>query len=234
MMQIIIRYIRYCKLQYPHIPTSETKVLESSLMSGWFDLKCKRFQTQKSAPKTRDDSGCGCWSLSVKPLSSQSWLKGSEGKFCIVGFNDQYILDDFPSKFYLNHRKSILDKSSVIDDFYIWFISSNPPNWLRQFPSHVWFSYLSTIQESLTVTNRAVQLLVEKSGLADVSLREALMLVWGRRFSCDVATGMIPLGDLLLGSPERLMGMGENMMKDLERFERYRISIKIPIVSSFL
>ena len=85
------------------------------------------------------------------------------------------------------------------------------------------------------MTNRAVQLLVEKSGLADVPLRESLMLVWGRRFSCDVATGMIPLGDLLLGSPEfgwRNVGkdgeMGENMMKDLERFERYRTSIKIP------
>lgn len=53
------------------------------------------------------------------------------------------------------------------------------------------------LKESLAVTNRAVQLLVEKSGLADVPLRESLMLVWGRRFSCDVATGMIPLGDLL-------------------------------------
>ena len=47
------------------------------------------------------------------------------------------------------------------------------------------------------MTNDAVKLLVQKSGLPDVQLRESLLLVWGRRFSCDVATGMIPLGDLL-------------------------------------
>ena len=77
-------------------------------------------------------------------------------------------------------------------------------------------------EESLTVTNRAVQLLVEKSGLADVPLRESLMLVWGRRFSCDVATGMIPLGDLLLGSAWILgfqrPGAGWKL-KDLERLQ---------------
>jgi len=32
---------------------------------------------------------------------------------------------------------------------------------------------------------------------------------------------------------EKMGEMGENMMKDLERFERYRTSIKIPMVSSF-
>lgn len=40
---------------------------------------------------------------------------------------------------------------------------------------------------------------MQKSGMSDLALRESLQLVWGRRFSCDVATGMIPLGDLFLG-----------------------------------
>jgi len=53
------------------------------------------------------------------------------------------------------------------------------------------------LKESLTITSRAVELLVQKSGMSDLALRESLQLVWGRRFSCDVATGMIPLGDLL-------------------------------------
>eukprot|EP00913_Durusdinium_trenchii_P032408 g30344.t1 len=51
--------------------------------------------------------------------------------------------------------------------------------------------------ESLSVTRRAVELLAEKSGLEATELKEALQLVLGRRFSCEVSTGMIPLGDLL-------------------------------------
>lgn len=74
------------------------------------------------------------------------------------------------------------------------------------------FAHFSSREESLTVTNRAVELLVEKSGLADVPLRESLMLVWGRRFSCDVATGMIPLGDLRLGDGNLNRKMGGNRM----------------------
>lgn len=43
----------------------------------------------------------------------------------------------------------------------------------------------------------AASLAARRSGLPDVQLREALQLVLGRRFSCDLATGMIPLGDFL-------------------------------------
>ncbi|CAK9007257.1 unnamed protein product [Durusdinium trenchii] len=53
------------------------------------------------------------------------------------------------------------------------------------------------LKESLSVTRRAVELLAEKSGLEATELKEALQLVLGRRFSCEVSTGMIPLGDLL-------------------------------------
>lgn len=169
-------------------------------MSGWFELKCKRFQTQKSAPKTRDDS---VWLLVFvcEAVIFPELVEGIWREILHSWFQRSIYSWRFSQQVLSKPSQSILDKSSVIDDLYI-RLSHQTLHWVRQFPSHVWFSYLSTIQESLTVTNRAVQLLVEKSGLADVPLRESLMLVWGRRFSCDVATGMIPLGDLLLGSPE--------------------------------
>eukprot|EP00438_Fugacium_kawagutii_P020049 Skav201029 [mRNA] locus=scaffold3386:99785:108471:+ [translate_table: standard] len=83
------------------------------------------------------------------------------------------------------------------------------------------------------VKSHAVKLLVEKSGLPDTQLKESLHLVWGRRFSCDVATGMIPLGDLLLGHGEELVGgtwfdMVSSVCEDFSTWRKEQIAEQLP------
>ena len=63
---------------------------------------------------------------------------------------------------------------------------------------------------------------MQKSGMSDLALRESLQLVWGRRFSCDVATGMIPLGDLFLGNRRLAWYLVCLGVRSLEFHEDYR------------
>jgi len=53
------------------------------------------------------------------------------------------------------------------------------------------------LKESLEARTRALQLLAAKSRMNEVDVKEAMQIVLGRAFTCDLLTCMLPVGDML-------------------------------------